>query len=576
MSKRVQKVVPKLMAFSLSPQYFYRRGDHYWFCFTYPVTLRQHVGTSELRFSLQTTSKDHARYCASAIALKLKKVLKRMNNTQPLPHDHIKSLARNWLHDSIRDAERFYAELPTMDEDEWTERHDTLSELKDEAEEQTALNRTERYTRVADSILKSEGLTLAGADYQLLKRELAKAHADLMEAHLELLSGADASALKEADKQVQSSPAPVAGATPDAKLSPLLSEAVSKYVQEKEDAGRWTGRTVMQQEHGLRLMVQIVGDMPIDRLTRDKMRHYRKTVTKLPPNMKKQKACQGKTIDQILALGLPPMSEQTAKQSLERVSSFLKWAVREEYIAKNPADGIVIDTKAKSKNKRKPFDASDLQKLFGSDKYRQGGFSKSWYYWLPLMGLYTGARLGEMAQLRLEDVMQVDGVWLLNVVDDEGDTDGEDTADTSRTVKTAAGRRRIPVHSALIKLGFLDYVETVRRTGASQLFPSLKKGCAGWSDTPSKWFTRYRKEEGVTEKGKVFHSFRHSVISQLLQHSQFPLQHVQELIGHEQGEVAYSEYFHGLEAARLQELIETLQWPIDLEALAYNWKQCKP
>ncbi|MFP2770875.1 DUF6538 domain-containing protein [Oceanisphaera sp. KMM 10153] len=279
MGKRVQKVVPKLMAFSLSPQYFYRRGGHYWFCFTYPVTLRQHMGTSELRFSLQTTSKDHARYCASAIALKLKKVLKRMNNTQPLPHDHIKSLARVWLHDSIRDAERFYAELPAMDEDEWTMRHDTLSELKGEADEHTALNRTVRYTRVADSILKSEGLSLAGADYQVLKRELAKAHAELMEAHLELLSGADASALKEADKQVPSAPA--AGATPDAKPSPLLSEVIRKYIDVKKE-NDWSERTAIQQEPVLRLLVEIIGDVPINRLTRDAIRDYRTTIAKLP------------------------------------------------------------------------------------------------------------------------------------------------------------------------------------------------------------------------------------------------------------------------------------------------------
>ncbi|MCT7655421.1 hypothetical protein MBH78_13540 [Oceanimonas sp. NS1] len=348
MGKRVQKVVPKLMAFSLSPQYFYRRGDHYWFCFTYPVTLRQHMGTSELRFSLQTTSKDHARYCASAIALKLKKVLKRMNNTQPLPHDHIKSLARDWLHGSIRDAERFYAELPTMDEDEWTERHDALSELKGEAEEQTALNRTGRYTRMADSILKSERLTLAGADYQLLKRELAKAHSDLMEAHLELLSGADASALKKADKQVPLSPAPAAGATPNAKPSPLLSEVVRKYTGVKKESD-WTERTAMQQEHVLQLMLKIVGDMPISQLSRDDMRHYRTTIAKLPANMSKLKECKGKDISQILALGLPPMAGQTAKQSLERVSTFLKWARQEEFIEKNPADGIVLKIKKKHK-----------------------------------------------------------------------------------------------------------------------------------------------------------------------------------------------------------------------------------
>ncbi|MCT7655420.1 hypothetical protein MBH78_13535 [Oceanimonas sp. NS1] len=107
------------------------------------------------------------------------------------------------------------------------------------------------------------------------------------------------------------------------------------------------------------------------------------------------------------------------------------------------------------------------------------------------MGLYTGARLGEIAQLRLEDVVQVGDVWLLNVTKDD-----DDSAEDARTVKTAAAIRSIPIHSALIKLGFLDYVETVRHTGAFKLFPSLKKALtAGAVYRPS--------GSGATERKKM-------------------------------------------------------------------------
>ena len=63
----------------------------------------------------------------------------------------------------------------------------------------------------------------------------------------------------------------------------------------------------------------------------------------------------------------------------------------------------------------------------------------------------------------------------------------------------------------LVTLGFLDYVEDVQETHGDDawLFPLIAPDTGGvkaWS----KWFGRYIREAGITDRAKVYHSFRHN------------------------------------------------------------------
>lgn len=572
MSKRVQKVVPKLMAFSLSPQYYFKRNNHYWFCFTYPVSLRSRIGATELRFSLNTISKDYARYCASTIALKLKKVMSRMSQTtNNLNHQHIKALAKEWLSDSIRTAELFYAELPPMDEGLWIEHHDTISGLKAEAEEKVALNQTANFGPTATSLIKNEDSLQSEPNHSLLERELSKASVLLLESHLDLLSGKNPRVIEQAEVAVQDVAQTPANASKGIPASTLISKVLDKFIEVKSESGDWkNSRTRMQQEHPLRLFVRIVGDMPIADISRDTIRQYKTDIQKLPSNMNKKKVLRGKTIPEILNLGLKPMSEQTAKQSLQRVGTFFKWAVQEGYLHKSPAEGISIKG-TKGASKREDFQLNEIKQIFSHPHYTEGTFKESWQYWLPLMGVYTGARLGELAQLRVQDIKLEDDIWLLHI--DRDMTDEEN----ARTIKTEAAARRVAIHSDLLNLGFIEYLETVKQAGKTQLFPSLYKTVHGWSGLPSKWFTKFRRNElGINDRKKCFHSFRHNVISALLNVNGQSVSRddIKELVGHSHKIVTYDSYFHGLTAKNLKRIVESLEWPIEVSAIKGKWKSC--
>ncbi len=74
-------------------------------------------------------------------------------------------------------------------------------------------------------------------------------------------------------------------------------------------------------------------------------------------------------------------------------------------------------------------------------------------YWIPILGLYTGARIGELCQLAAADIEKTDGVDLIHITDQ-----GE-----GQSVKTTAGRRLVPVHPELVRLGFLEYADAIEK-----------------------------------------------------------------------------------------------------------------
>jgi integrase len=159
---------------------------------------------------------------------------------------------------------------------------------------------------------------------------------------------------------------------------------------------------------------------------------------------------------------------------------------------------------------REPFTSEELTKLFASDVFTKGnrpiGGKGEAAFWLPLLSLFTGARQGELAGLRVADIEMDDRTKApLIIVAEE--------RSRSRRLKTKSSARAIPIQKELIRLGWLDYVEQVRRENGEDawLFSLVapEHGPAGlraWS----KWFNRHLGQQGITDASKVFHSFRHT------------------------------------------------------------------
>ena len=130
-------------------------------------------------------------------------------------------------------------------------------------------------------------------------------------------------------------------------------------------------------------------------------------------------------------------------------------------------------------------------KIKGKSKPRRGRF------WVPLLALWTGMRLGEICQLAVSDIVKKDGIYCIVTIWDEEDDDMEhtDEEDYVRTQKTYAAARLIPVHSKLVQMGFVGFVDQVRKSGHKRLFPEIKpdKKTGYLSARFSKWRSEERR-----------------------------------------------------------------------------------
>ena len=162
-----------------------------------------------------------------------------------------------------------------------------------------------------------------------------------------------------------------------------------------------------------------------------------------------------------------------------------------------------------------PFTPNDLALLFNSDAYRDNSFKKPSHYWLPLLGLYTGARIGELAGLHLYAFIESEGVEGV-ILSDDKTTDGGKNEHALRTV---------PLHLELINAGLVKYVSQLRKEGHTQLFPDIGKAARdGFGKRATVDFTAYRRSVGVgeeegTRSRKVFHSFRATLAGEFFRHS---------------------------------------------------------
>lgn len=302
-----------------------------------------------------------------------------------------------------------------------------------------------------------------------------------------------------------------------------LLEAFDGYAQERilnVGNGREVHRTNASYRAGMLEFIELCGDLPVSRIDRAAIGHYRAKIAGLPV---KGKGIRNLTAIQKIALaeveGLPKIQAATIRNKLRAISAVVSYALRMKLIAENPVIASGIGTAAAKtatkrtaeKRRRKHYDDADLATIFAGPIYSASGwalpradFGRAWY-WMPLLMYYTGARREELAQLSVKDVLTDDSVGtylsILNTLDE-----GEDR----RSVKNAGSRRFIPVHPDLLALGLLEYKDALPASG--QLFPMLVRNPTGYygANFGKHWARYLRQTVGLDSPAMPVHGFRHS------------------------------------------------------------------
>jgi integrase len=342
-------------------------------------------------------------------------------------------------------------------------------------------------------------------------------------------------------------------------------ELFERYAQQRLAEKRKRRDTIEQDRKIIKLFASFVGaTKAVSALTQIEVREWRDTVAALPPKFASAKAYQGLAIREAAAkaqaAGMKRMSPMTVNKYMSTVSPFLAWCVRNAFAERNPCEGLFYDLQ-KGRNPRPPFSSDQLRQILASPLFT--GFegdgkehvtgtthARDWRFWIPLVCLFTGARISEIAQLNVCDIDQEGGIPFITIRHDEA---------AGQSTKSARSRIA-PIHSKLVALGFLSFVEGRRAAGAGagRLFPELLPNSRGnVGATASRFWRDFLRRIGVKSgsDGYGSHSFRH-LLADRLRTAGYLNEEIKVALGHSQKSVtsAYGQLAEGT-AKRLGRMI---------------------
>nr|WP_244601369.1 MULTISPECIES: site-specific integrase [Rhodopseudomonas] len=311
--------------------------------------------------------------------------------------------------------------------------------------------------------------------------------------------------------------------------SDLLSTKVEAYVAAK---AKDLGGTKHVSTIGPRIQnfIQTIGDKPLREYTRQDFERYRDILDRTP----KRAYDRFKTYDLAVATEqnekrLRPfdvIDDKTVDDDyLTPVKTFFTHLVRHSLIPANPAVGIVSTRTRESRRTERPdegrlaFTSDQISAYFRYIVRTRSRATED--YWLPILALYTGARLNELCQIEPRRIVMHNRRWhidLLTVYDrDEIERavkglKPKDKAVARLKLKTASARRQIPIHDDLISAGFIDLVEERREHPKFvRLFPRLRTDRYGYySSAVGKRLNRDLQRAGAKTAATSFYSLRHN------------------------------------------------------------------
>lgn len=198
-------------------------------------------------------------------------------------------------------------------------------------------------------------------------------------------------------------------------------------------------------------------------------------------------------------------SGKTLEKKGTLVGALFSVAVKDDLLPSNPFAGfdykrLALKIGVQSESGREPFSLAQLQTLFSAEGLfaQSKGNGGGGYYarvWIPLLGLFTGARLDELGRLTVDDI-QREPVPHFRI----------------RRAKNSESLRSVPLHPQLIEHRLLDYVEAIQSAGHTRLWPLLRSRGALHTDSEmiGRWFNRYVHERLGFPRTVVFHSLRHT------------------------------------------------------------------
>lgn len=244
-----------------------------------------------------------------------------------------------------------------------------------------------------------------------------------------------------------------------------------------------------------------------------------------------------------------PLSAKTINGSyMAAVSTLLSWAKGDGLIDHNPMLGVGKVKGVKAQRLRpNEFTRDEAQLILKASLADVAGRPlEEWRNarrWCPWLMAYSGARVNEITQLRSEDIVEIDGIWVMRLTPEAG------------TIKTNEARL-VPLHRDLVGAGFVSFAQG-RASGPLFYDPSKRRSNNAINRQANRLGSKLA--EWVTSLGisgvKPNHAWRHLFNTLAVEHG---LDHRSTLaiLGHSAGNVNQS--YGSVPVSRLAIEIEKL------------------
>lgn len=341
----------------------------------------------------------------------------------------------------------------------------------------------------------------------------------------------------------------------------LLSAVVDAWIAEKgRSAGTkkraaWSKGSARDYERAARRFIELVGDKPISAYRKADARKFKEAYLSLPRTDYIKKQFAGLSFPEIVsraekaireahgdgaALPFVCVDEVTVNKNLGFVQALWNWAqANYDDVPPSIFDGMKVKGQTDAVDQRDSFSIDELQAILNAPLFLGCKSDKSWrtkgeyvphrhgIYWVPLIGLFTGARSGEIIQLDVDDLILERGRYYFKITNER----------KGQSLKNKTSVRNVPVHPMLLELGLTEYVQAMRKIGA-RMFPDFPRATDGYYSTAySRRFKLFLESIGVKTEKNSFHSFRHTFKDEAID-ADISLAIVNRIQGHSNGGMA--------------------------------------
>lgn len=221
-----------------------------------------------------------------------------------------------------------------------------------------------------------------------------------------------------------------------APLSKILDAFCKSYLPHVVSSPR----EIARMRAGIGLLIEFEGDLSVGSVDSERLRHFRDVhLARMPAHENRVRSKFGtksmaESIKVVVDTDWPRMSADERDMRMKWVARMFRWAYEQKWISDDPCTGLrkeSVLTKAErtrvqvERPSREAFSEEELCKIFSAQWFMTGKGDKTkagtyrtfqpFHYWLPLLGLYTGARINELAQLHLRDIGKDGEVWYIDI-----------------------------------------------------------------------------------------------------------------------------------------------------------------